>query len=75
MIIKSKFHINRQKCVQTDKLLLRLLLLRFSGFDTNPPDFQHRLDCRRVPGPEGLLDVLPDGAPGVARTLPAKTNL
>lgn len=52
-----------------------LLLLRFPSFHTNPPDFQYRFGRLGVPGPETLLEVLPDGVPGFRISFPAQTDL
>ena len=52
-----------------------VLLLRFSGFHTNPPDFQHRFERLGIPGPERLLDVLPDRVPGFRISFPAQLDL
>lgn len=52
-----------------------LLLLRFPMFHTNTPDCQDRLGRLGVPAPELLLNVLPDGAPGVSFSFPAQTDL
>lgn len=52
-----------------------LLFLRLSSFHANPPDFQYRFGRLCVPGPERLLNVLPDWVPGVSFSFPAQINL
>lgn len=52
-----------------------LLLLRFPSFYTNPSDLQYRFWRLSVPGPESLLNVLPDGVPRFRFSFPAQTDL
>lgn len=53
---------------------LGLLFLRLSGFHADSADFQNWFGRIRVPGPEGLLPVLPDRAPRLGLSLPGQTN-
>lgn len=54
---------------------LNLLLLRFSRFYTNSPDFKDRFGRYSVPSPDPLLDVFPDRIPGITICFPAQADL
>lgn len=54
---------------------LNLLLLRFSSFYTNSPDFKDRFGRLGIPVPESFLHIFPDRVPRVSISLPAEADL
>lgn len=57
------------------QLLVNSLLLRFSSFHTNPPNFQNSFGGFGIPGHQGLPDVTPQGGPRFRRPLPSQLDL